>query len=80
MKSETMNVRTNADSLTRQEMQLLLWRKELAYAEPSTLFFGGDRITSVRKMIVSDTVEDRQSSTCRTSSLQREDSKEYLRR
>ena len=37
------------------------------------MFFGGDRITSVRKMIVSDTLEDRKAALAELLPLQRED-------
>ena len=46
-------------SQIRQANAIAFGAEGIGLCRTEHMFFGGDRITSVRKMIVSDTVEDR---------------------
>ncbi len=55
----TMNVRTNADQPDQASNAIAFGAEGIGLCRTEHMFFGGDRITAVRKMIVSDSVEDR---------------------
>ncbi|MFI5237412.1 MAG: pyruvate, phosphate dikinase, partial [Ignavibacteriales bacterium] len=69
----TMNVRTNADQPDQAQNAIAFGAEGIGLCRTEHMFFGGDRITSVRKMIVSDTVEERKSALAELLPLQRED-------
>jgi pyruvate, orthophosphate dikinase len=69
----TMNVRTNADQPDQARNAIAFGAEGIGLCRTEHMFFGGDRITSVRKMIVSDTVEDRKAALAELLPLQRED-------
>jgi len=69
----TMNVRTNADQPDQARNAIAFGAEGIGLCRTEHMFFGGDRITSVRKMIVSDTVADRKAALAELLPLQRED-------
>jgi pyruvate,orthophosphate dikinase len=69
----TMNVRTNADQPDQARNAIAFGAEGIGLCRTEHMFFGGDRITSVRKMIVSDTIEDRKATLAELLPLQRED-------
>ncbi len=69
----TMNVRTNADQPDQARNAIAFGAEGIGLCRTEHMFFGGDRITSVRKMIVSDTIEDRKAALAELLPLQRED-------
>jgi len=69
----SMNVRTNADQPDQARNAIAFGAEGIGLCRTEHMFFGGDRITSVRKMIVSDTVEDRKAALAELLPLQRED-------
>ncbi|MBE0570354.1 MAG: pyruvate, phosphate dikinase [Ignavibacteriaceae bacterium] len=68
-----MKVRTNADQPDQAKNAIAFGAEGIGLCRTEHMFFGGDRITSVRKMIVSDTVEDRKAALAELLPLQRED-------
>jgi len=68
-----MNVRTNADQPDQARNAIAFGAEGIGLCRTEHMFFGGDRITAVRKMIVSDTVEDRKAALSELLPLQRED-------
>jgi len=68
-----MNVRTNADQPDQARNAIAFGAEGIGLCRTEHMFFGGDRITAVRKMIVSDTVEDRKAALNELLPLQRED-------
>jgi len=58
----TMNVRTNADQPDQSANAIAFGAEGIGLCRTEHMFFGGDRITAVRKMIVSDSVEERKRS------------------
>ena len=68
-----MKVRTNADQPDQARNAIAFGAEGIGLCRTEHMFFGGDRITSVRKMIVSDTVEDRKAALAELLPLQRED-------
>jgi pyruvate,orthophosphate dikinase len=69
----TMNVRTNADQPDQARNAIAFGAEGIGLCRTEHMFFGGDRITSVRKMIVSDTVEERKAALAELLPSQRED-------
>ncbi len=69
----SMNVRTNADQPDQARNAIAFGAEGIGLCRTEHMFFGGDRITSVRKMIVSDTREDRKAALAELLPLQRED-------
>ncbi|MGB5289800.1 MAG: pyruvate, phosphate dikinase [Ignavibacteriaceae bacterium] len=69
----TMKVRTNADQPDQARNAISFGAEGIGLCRTEHMFFGGDRITSVRKMIVSDTVDDRRAALAELLPLQRED-------
>ncbi|MBT8382887.1 MAG: pyruvate, phosphate dikinase, partial [Ignavibacteria bacterium] len=68
-----MNVRTNADQPDQASNAIAFGAEGIGLCRTEHMFFGGERIRSVRKMIVSDTVEDRKAALSELLPLQRED-------
>ncbi|MBK9098655.1 MAG: pyruvate, phosphate dikinase [bacterium] len=68
-----LKVRTNADQPDQSSNAIAFGAEGIGLCRTEHMFFGGDRITSVRKMIVSDTLEDRKSALAELLPLQRED-------
>ena len=72
-KLRTMNVRTNADQPDQASNAIAFGAEGIGLCRTEHMFFGGDRIMSVRKMIVSDSVEERKRALGELLPLQRED-------
>jgi pyruvate,orthophosphate dikinase len=72
-KIRRMNVRTNADQPDQSANALAFGAEGIGLCRTEHMFFGGDRITAVRKMIVSDSVEQRKSALKELLPLQRSD-------
>jgi pyruvate,orthophosphate dikinase len=68
-----MKVRTNADQPDQASNAIAFGAEGIGLCRTEHMFFGGDRIRSVRKMIVSDTVEERKAALAELLPLQRED-------
>ena len=68
-----MKVRTNADQPDQARNAIAFGAEGIGLCRTEHMFFGGDRITSVRKMIVSDTVEERKAALAELLPSQRED-------
>jgi len=72
-KLRRLNMRTNADQPDQASNAIAFGAEGIGLCRTEHMFFGGDRIMSVRKMIVSDTLEDRKSALAELLPLQRED-------
>ena len=68
-----LNVRTNADQPDQSANAIAFGAEGIGLCRTEHMFFGGDRITSVRKMIVSDSVEERKAALEELLPLQRSD-------
>lgn len=68
-----MRVRTNADQPDQSQNAIAFGAEGIGLCRTEHMFFGGDRITSVRKMIVSDTLEERKAALAELLPLQRSD-------
>ncbi len=68
-----LKVRTNADQPDQAANAIAFGAEGIGLCRTEHMFFGGDRIMSVRKMILADTVEDRKSALNELLPLQRED-------
>ncbi len=68
-----LNIRTNADQPDQASNAVAFGAEGIGLCRTEHMFFGGDRIMSVRKMILSDTVEDRKEALKELLPLQRED-------
>ncbi len=68
-----LNVRTNADQPDQAANAIAFGAEGIGLCRTEHMFFGGDRIMSVRKMILADTVEDRKSALNELLPLQRGD-------
>jgi pyruvate,orthophosphate dikinase len=68
-----LKVRTNADQPDQARNAIAFGAEGIGLCRTEHMFFGGDRITSVRKMIVSDTVDERKAALAELLPLQRED-------
>jgi len=68
-----LKVRTNADQPDQARNAIAFGAEGIGLCRTEHMFFGGDRITSVRKMIVSDTLEERKAALAELLPLQRED-------
>ncbi|MGD8305765.1 MAG: pyruvate, phosphate dikinase, partial [Ignavibacteria bacterium] len=69
----TMKVRTNADQPDQSSNAIAFGAEGIGLCRTEHMFFGGDRIMAVRKMIVSDTVEERKAALDELLPLQRAD-------
>jgi len=72
-KIRTMNVRTNADQADQAENAIAFGAEGIGLCSTEHMFFGGDRIMSVRKMIVADSLEERKKALAELLPLQRND-------
>ena len=72
-KLRKLNIRTNADQPDQAANAVAFGAEGIGLCRTEHMFFGGDRIMSVRKMIVSDSVEDRKAALNELLPLQRED-------
>ncbi len=72
-KLRTMKVRTNADQPDQSSNAIAFGAEGIGLCRTEHMFFGGDRIMAVRKMIVSDTVEERKAALDELLPLQRAD-------
>ena len=72
-KFRSLKIRTNADQPDQASNAVAFGAEGIGLCRTEHMFFGGDRIMSVRKMIVSDTLEDRKSALAELLPLQRED-------
>jgi pyruvate,orthophosphate dikinase len=68
-----LNVRTNADQPDQSANALAFGAEGIGLCRTEHMFFGGDRITAVRKMIVSDSLEERKAALAELLPLQRSD-------
>jgi pyruvate,orthophosphate dikinase len=68
-----MKVRTNADQPDQASNAIAFGAEGIGLCRTEHMFFGGDRIQSVRKMIVSDTLKERKAALTELLPLQRED-------
>ncbi len=68
-----LNVRTNADQPDQSANAIAFGAEGIGLCRTEHMFFGGDRITEVRKMIVSDSVEERKAALAKLLPLQRAD-------
>lgn len=74
-KARTMKVRTNADQPDQSANAIAFGAEGIGLCRTEHMFFGGDRITAVREMILSDTEEDRRKALNKLLPSQREDFK-----
>ena len=72
-KLRRLGVRTNADQPDQAANAIAFGAEGIGLCRTEHMFFGGDRIMSVRKMIVSDTVEERKAALAELLPLQRGD-------
>ncbi len=72
-KLRRLNVRTNADQPDQAANAIAFGAEGIGLCRTEHMFFGGDRIMSVRKMIVSDTTEERKKALNELLPLQRQD-------
>ena len=72
-KLRRLNVRTNADQPDQAANAIAFGAEGIGLCRTEHMFFGGDRIMSVRKMILSDTEQDRKAALNELLPLQRED-------
>ncbi len=72
-KLRKLNIRTNADQPDQASNAIAFGAEGIGLCRTEHMFFGGDRIMSVRKMIVSETVEDRKAALAELLPLQRAD-------
>jgi len=68
-----LNVRTNADQPDQSANAIAFGAEGIGLCRTEHMFFGGDRITAVRKMIVSDSLEERKVALEELLPLQRSD-------
>lgn len=72
-KIRKLKIRTNADQPDQAENAIAFGAEGIGLCRTEHMFFGGDRIMSVRKMILSETVEERKAALEELLPLQRED-------
>ena len=72
-KLRKLNIRTNADQPDQSANAIAFGAEGIGLCRTEHMFFGGDRILSVRKMIVSDSIEDRKKALDELLPLQRSD-------
>ncbi len=68
-----LNIRTNADQPDQAENAIAFGAEGIGLCRTEHMFFGGDRIMSVRKMILAETVDDRKAALNELLPLQRSD-------
>ncbi len=72
-KLRRLKIRTNADQPDQSANAIAFGAEGIGLCRTEHMFFGGDRIMAVRKMIVSDTVEERKEALAELLPLQRSD-------
>lgn len=72
-KIRKLKVRTNADQPDQSENAIAFGAEGIGLCRTEHMFFGGERIMSVRKMIVSDSPEERKAALAELLPHQRED-------
>jgi len=72
-KIRTMNIRTNADQGDQAANAIAFGAEGIGLCRTEHMFFGGDRIMSVRKMIVADTLKERKKALAELLPFQRKD-------
>ncbi len=70
---KTMGVRTNADTPVDAHHAVLLGAEGVGLCRTEHMFFGGNRILSMRKMILADNVGQREAALAELLPMQRED-------
>ncbi len=70
---KTMSVRTNADTPADTNMAVALGAEGIGLCRTEHMFFGGDRIISVRKMILANNQRERESALAELLPMQRGD-------
>ena len=70
---KTMGVRTNADTPNDTHVAKLLGAEGVGLCRTEHMFFGGKRIISMRKMILADTLSEREAALAEILPMQRED-------
>lgn len=68
-----MGIRTNADQPDQSENAIAFGAEGIGLCRTEHMFFEGERIMSVRKMILADSLEERKSALAELLPLQRED-------
>jgi pyruvate, orthophosphate dikinase len=72
-KLRRLKIRTNADQPDQSANAIAFGAEGIGLCRTEHMFFGGERILSVRKMIVSESIEDRKKALDELLPLQRED-------
>jgi pyruvate,orthophosphate dikinase len=72
-KYRRLNIRTNADQPDQASNAIAFGAEGIGLCRTEHMFFGGDRIMSVRKMIVAEALEDRKAALDELLPLQRSD-------
>ncbi len=72
---KVLGVRTNADTPKDTEMAVKFGAEGIGLTRTEHMFFDGDRIVAMRKMILSETKEERKSALARLLPIQRDDFK-----
>ncbi|MDY4611066.1 MAG: pyruvate, phosphate dikinase [Sphaerochaetaceae bacterium] len=75
---KTMGVRTNADTPTDTKMAVMLGAEGIGLCRTEHMFFGGDRIISVRKMILANNIREREAALSELLPMQRGDFEEIF--
>jgi pyruvate,orthophosphate dikinase len=70
---KTMGVRTNADTPADTHMAVALGAEGIGLCRTEHMFFGGNRIMSIRKMILANNLVDREKALAELLPMQRED-------
>lgn len=72
-KARTLGIRTNADQPDQSQNAVAFGAEGIGLCRTEHMFFGGDRITNVRQMILADTKEEREKALKKLLPLQRAD-------
>ncbi len=70
---KNMGVRTNADTPNDTKMAVLFGAEGIGLCRTEHMFFGGDRIVSVRKMILANNIIEREKALAELLPMQRQD-------
>ncbi len=70
---KTMGVRTNADTPADTRMAVMLGAEGIGLCRTEHMFFGGDRITSMRRMILANNTIEREKALAEILPMQRDD-------
>jgi len=72
-KAKKLGVRTNADQPDQASNAIAFGAEGIGLCRTEHMFFGGERITAVREMILSETLESRKNALAKLLPLQRDD-------